>query len=206
MPTRIFLGPALSDRAQAFLRELADRVAHAPDRKNEITAEIAELTVCSSKLAGEIDGLKREAMHSDEATGNLMVKEARARKVEARLAELRQALARLRPITLAGAGELVRAITVKYGEQLPDVIREIIGPVCPEYARATPIVQLTGAMRTLRYWVNRSYTIDGELATSREADTLAAILRRALAGAPHLGMEIAPEPQPASQATPPPGA
>ena len=190
MITRIEIPPALRDDIQNFLENLKVNRQLAPSLGNELRAEISGLVDLKNQLTAEIERLRPYVVASEDAAGKMYTKEVRLREVDAKINELRDKLARLKPATLIGASELIELIVRHYHEHLPPLIRQMVKFISPGRDESTLVVKTCAAnevLSRLRFW---QWEINRASVDSNQALELQRVFERVLRGQPHLGLDF----------------
>lgn len=202
MQIKIELPGDLREQIESFLAKLDEAMKRAPENRDAITTDIAELESIEVNVQNEITRLRPQAATNDSAAVKINTKETRLREITARLEELRGHLNDLRPVTLQGAAAIVAAVFQHYATALPEAIADELKPICPSRHKAIFLAKLSeawSAARGLRNWSDHT-AVNPPVATPENVTWLKAILNRALEGQPHLGVEAPAAPEAAEVA------
>ena len=166
----------------AWLRGLS---AELSAQRSKLETEISELEATGLELAMEAIRLDGETIRDTQAAVQLQAVNTRRGKITARVAELREELARISPPGMRSVGSVFDAIIWHWSDELPRIVQDHLGQFDPDPAKIAHIAKMFQAFARLRGLRSMSdYT--RETLTPYNIQKVLAILARAERGQPML--------------------
>jgi hypothetical protein len=191
---------SLKQRITESLAQLDSAIKADVSQRAEQAGKIAAYETEQGTVTAQITTLKGLILQDAGAVGKIPTLQLRAEALAVALSDLRGTLAAMEPVSLAPVTSVLLAVIDHYKTALPEAFADAVGDVFGTRASAIAAANNSDGRRYLNGLANRCYV--WRSATADNVSFIKEILARALAGRPHLGVDIAPEPQPASQAVP----
>ncbi len=190
-PVEIPLPAELRGQIEETLAWLQGLTGEVTAQREALAGEITRLETTARELATEAMRLDAESLRDTQAAGQAQAVQTRAGKVQARLAELREELARVSPPSVYSLARVLDAIIAHWSAELPAIVQRQLGHFDPDPHRIAQVSKLFSAwshLRGLRSLANEP----GATLTPHRVQQAQAILFRALRGRPMLLAEVTP--------------
>ena len=184
---KIHVPKALRQEITDCQARLAEEIKTDAEQRIALAEKISGYEADETNLAGEIESLNEQILHNAKAANKIPPLELRLNAVRLELQRLRTALEDARPVSLAFVQPVLRAIIAHWQSTFPDAFADYTALVFSTRQNALNVSKLSDAYRFTLVIAARSYN---HVATDGMVEFFNAVMRRALLGQAHLGIDV----------------